>query len=418
MTRCVRVLIFSAAIGEGHDLPARMIAADLRELGAEAVIVDGLEVLGWPIGSALMSGTTIHTRLGRVLYDVEYWLITRVRTAQRLGNALAYALGGRRILRTIAALRTDVVISTYPGLTEALGELRRRGKLDLPLASAITDLAALRYWAHPDVDLHLVTHPESVDEVRELAPRSQIVPARGMNSPEFVEPRDRLEARRALGLPEEPKLVVVSGGGWAIGDLEGAVRAGLEQPGAMVVALCGRNAKVRAALERDFAGDPRVRVWGFTERMGDLLAAADALVHSTAGLTVLEAHVRGCPTISYGWGRAHIRANNEAFTRFGLAEVAATRRQLGPALARALERRQAPDTSFARLPSAAAVVLERLAGARGQHPGGARHYAEQDGDQPAAEGGGAPVLAGDERGEQHRDAYLEHHDQRADAGGR
>jgi UDP-N-acetylglucosamine:LPS N-acetylglucosamine transferase len=100
---------------------------------------------------------------------------------------------------------------------------------------------------------------------------------------------------------------------------------------------------------------------GFTDRMGDVLAAADALIHSTAGLTVLEAHVRGCPTISYGWGRAHIRANNEAFVRFQLAQVARDRAALGPALRAALARRGPPDLSFAALPSAASLVLQCVA---------------------------------------------------------
>jgi UDP-N-acetylglucosamine:LPS N-acetylglucosamine transferase len=124
-------------------------------------------------------------------------------------------------------------------------------------------------------------------------------------------------------------------------------------------------------------------VEGFTDRMGDLLAAADALIHSTAGLTVLEAHVRGCPTISYGWGRAHIRVNNEAFTRFGLAEVATTRPQLAQALGRALARRREPDLSFAQLPSAASLVLDRLGGAQvadggggGQHRRAGEHHGQ------------------------------------------
>ena len=42
----------------------------------------------------------------------------------------------------------------------------------MPVVSAITDLAALRYWAHPGVDLHLITHPESDAEVRAIAPAS------------------------------------------------------------------------------------------------------------------------------------------------------------------------------------------------------------------------------------------------------
>jgi processive 1,2-diacylglycerol beta-glucosyltransferase len=255
------------------------------------------------------------------------------------------------------------VVSTYPAVTDVLGRLRLRGKLRVPAVSAITDLAALRYWSHPGIDLHLLTHPESEEEVRRIAGDTDVVAVRGLNSPAFLEPLAQDEARRRLGLPAGPKLAVVSGGGWAVGDLEGAVEASLEAGAELVVALCGRHEGVKARLEADFGGDERVLVWGFTDRMGELLAAADALVHSTAGLTVLEALVRGCPTVSYGWGRAHIRANNRAFERFGLAEVAPDRRALGPALRRALANRREPDLSFAELPSAASVVLDRL-GAR------------------------------------------------------
>ncbi len=61
---------------------------------------------------------------------------------------------------------------------------------------------------------------------------------------------------------------------------------------------------------------------GFTDRMGDVLAAADVLVHSSAGLTVLEAIIRGCPVVSYGFGYGHVRASNAALERFELAQVA------------------------------------------------------------------------------------------------
>ncbi len=100
-----------------------------------------------------------------------------------------------------------------------------------------------------------------------------------------------------------------------------------------------------------------MRIEGFTEQMPDWFAAADVLVHSTAGLTVLEAIMRGCGVVSYGWGMGHVRVNNEAFVRFGLAEVAQSRDELGDALLRALEASGAPDESFTKLPSAASAVL-------------------------------------------------------------
>jgi hypothetical protein len=88
-----------------------------------------------------------------------------------------------------------------------------------------------------------------------------------------------------------------------------------------------------------------------------VLAASDALVHSSAGLTVLEAIIRGCPVISYGFGYGHVRASNAALVRFGLAQVARTEREIAPALSRALLTRPEPDGSFARRPSTASLIL-------------------------------------------------------------
>lgn len=354
-----RVLILSAGIGEGHDLPARELAAGLRaeDPEGESEIRDGLAEVGGLVEAAIMGNSEYTSELQNRIADVLFWLFSRFAPTRALAGGLLYLLCARRLVALISERRPDVVVSTYPGFTEVLGRLRRAGRLRTPVVSAITDLSALRYWAHPGVDLHLVTHPESIAEVAEIAPGSRTVAVRGLNSPEFLVPRDRDEARRALDLPALGRIVVVSGGGWAVGDLEGALEAALALDDTHVVAMAGRNDGVRKALQRAYAADDRVRVLGFTDQVSDLFAAADALVHSTAGLTVLEAHVRGLPVISYGWGRAHIRANNEAFRRFGLAEVVPDRASLGPALERALRRTSEPDLSFADLPTAASEVV-------------------------------------------------------------
>jgi hypothetical protein len=72
---------------------------------------------------------------------------------------------------------------------------------------------------------------------------------------------------------------------------------------------------------------------------------------------VLEAIIRGCPVISYGFGFGHVRAANTALERFGLAQVARHEEDIQPALARALEHRPEPDSSFARRPSTASLIL-------------------------------------------------------------
>jgi UDP-N-acetylglucosamine:LPS N-acetylglucosamine transferase len=271
---------------------------------------------------------------------------------------LAVVVGGPRLERNLALVKPDVVVSVYPITTEVLGALRKRGRLHIPVVAAITDLAMMRWWAARGVDLHLITHPESIEEVRRVAgDKTRIAVVHGLTRPEFIRPCDHAEARRLLELPTQGKIVLVSGGGWGVGDLSTSIDVALGLDVALVVALCGRNEELRSRLAADFVSNARVRVVGYTEHMSEWLAAADALVHSTGGLTVLEANMRGCPTISFGWGRGHVRVNNEAFRRFGLAQVAGTRAELLSALQRSLAERRAVDLSFAALPSAASLVL-------------------------------------------------------------
>ena len=78
----------------------------------------------------------------------------------------------------------------------------------------------------------------------------------GFTAPEFLVPRAQADARRALGLPAAGKIVLVSGGGWGVGDVEGAVEEVLAIPAvAQVVCLCGRNEELREQLRAGSHGD-------------------------------------------------------------------------------------------------------------------------------------------------------------------
>jgi processive 1,2-diacylglycerol beta-glucosyltransferase len=358
-----RVLLVSASIGEGHDLPARVLAEALEARGVRAPIVDGLAEAGrvaeWLAGAA----TDYESRLGNLVFDAGHRVIADWAPTQRAMAGLITAVSRRGLLAAVERERPDVVVSTYPGSSEILGRLRLRDRLRVPVVSAITDLASLRYWAHRGIDLHLLTHPESAAEVRAVAgPGARLAAVHGLTDPAFRDPPSPGVARARLELPGDGRIVVVSGGGWAVGDLGGAVEEALAAGADAVVVLCGRREDLRARMAERFAHAPEVRAWGFTDRMADLLAAADVLVHSTAGLTVLEAMMSGCRTISFGWGLGHIRANNRAYERFGLAEVAATRPALGVALRAALQAPR-PAPWQPDLPEAADLVLAQAAAA-------------------------------------------------------
>jgi UDP-glucose 4-epimerase len=354
-----QVLIISADIGEGHDLPARAVAREIKDEDpdAQVSIVNGLPAMGGLVTKTLRENSAFMFRWVPWLFDFQYTLFMKCWPARWLASWLLWIFGRRGLMRLIKAHNPDLILSTYPGVTALLGQLRRRGRLDVPCYSSITDLAGLRFWSHPGIDLHFITHPESAEEVERIAGPGSVRWAKPPTAPAFLAARSRSDARRALSLPPEGIVIAVSGGGWGVGDLLGATQAALSVPGATVLCLCGRNDNLRARVANRLGDEPRLRLMGFTDRMGDVLAASDALIHSSAGLTVLEAIIRGCPVISYGFGYGHVKATNHALERFGLAQVARTEQDLAPALDRALVHRPDPDPSFARRPSTASLML-------------------------------------------------------------
>ncbi len=354
------VLIISADIGEGHDLPARAVAREFKDEDPDAQIsiVNGLPAMGGLLTRVLRENSAFMFQWIPWWFDFQYRLFMDVPPTRWLAGRLLRLFGSRGLKRLIKAHDPDLIVSTYPGVTAVLGELRRTGKLDVPCYSSITDLAGLHFWAHPGIDLHFITHPESAEEVEKIAGAGSVRWAKPPTASSFLAYRDRADARRALNLPADGQVVAISGGGWGVGDLAGATRAALEQaPEATVLCLCGRNDRLRAKVAKRFGEERRLRVMGFTDRMGDVLAASDALIHSSAGLTVLEAIIRGCPVISYGFGYGHVRVSNAALERFGLARVARTEGDIGPALRQALQHHPEPDGSFARRPSTASLIL-------------------------------------------------------------
>ena len=128
----------------------------------------------------------------------------------------------------------------------------------MPVVAVVTDVAALRFWAHPGADLHLVTQAEAIPEVRAIAgPGARVVHVRGLDDPRFAAPPSRAASRRALGLPAEGPVVVISGGGWAVGDLEGATAEALAVPGAVALVLCGHDEALAGRLLARFGGERR-----------------------------------------------------------------------------------------------------------------------------------------------------------------
>ena len=202
--RGLRCVVLSASIGAGHDVPAQVLADELAQRAPDGAVevVDGLAAMGALAERVLLEGSSFGTPAGDAVFDVTHRLVHDLALTRGLFGAIGLVACGRGLRRAVASRRADVVVSTYPGTTEVLGRLRALGRLPVPVVAVVTDVAALRFWAHPGADLHLVTQAEAIPEVRSIAgPGARVVHVRGLDDPRFAAPPSRAASRRALGLP-------------------------------------------------------------------------------------------------------------------------------------------------------------------------------------------------------------------------
>lgn len=320
-----RVLILSADVGEGHAAAARALAAQLKNTPepTEVTVIDGLAAMGRVLKPVVEDGYRVQLRFIPWTYTIIYGLLNHVPPVRALATRLLRLFGSRPLARAIAEHDPDVVVSTYPAVTVVLARLRRTGEVKCPTVATITDLTGLFFWAQPGIDMHMVMYGESLSSVERIAGRDSVQLVAPLISEEFLKERCPHQARRELGLPEDGRMVVVSGGGWGVGDVLGAVREFIRVPEASsIVVLAGRNEQLAEKLRRTFGSEPRVHVYEFTDKMPELLAAADVLVHSTGGVTCLEAMAAGTPVVSYGLPVGHARVNTRAMAALDLVRLA------------------------------------------------------------------------------------------------
>jgi len=351
------VLVLTAEEGEGHTSAARALAAELQEHGAICAVVDALQGgLGRVVPFFSRDAYRLQLRWAAWSYGLEYFVFTRLAPARALARFGLALLGSRPLARMIRRHSPDVIVSTHPAVTAVLGSLRRRGRLRVPVVATITDFGVHPLWSNAGVDLHLVMHPALLGHVEEVAGIGSARVARPIVHPRFRVPLSRARARELLDLPSEGQLVVVSGGGWGVGRVEEAVRTALRVPATRVVCITGRNERLQRRLQALFAAEERVKVVGFTTRMSELLAAADALIDTTVGVTCLEALTRGCRVIVYGAPPGHSRDSARALARLGLGEAAWSSAEL-ERLLHGLERAEPLEATLDAAPTAATLVL-------------------------------------------------------------
>lgn len=216
-------------------------------------------------------------------------------------NKLRRAFTGpstRRITSHLKQFQPDAVLCTHYLPLEILHHLRTGEQLRAFTVSIITDFEAHALWMSPSVDLYCVAadHTKGRLIARGAAPEQVVVTGIPIASRFRCVPV-RPEARKKLGLRDDQPVLLVLGGGFGWGPIDG-ILSGLDTlaQSFQTVVVCGRNEELRAKLAVQDRSHP-THLLGFASNMHELLAACDVVITKPGGLTTSEALAVGRPIV-------------------------------------------------------------------------------------------------------------------------
>ncbi|MEO6912386.1 MAG: glycosyltransferase [Candidatus Baltobacteraceae bacterium] len=325
-----RALFLISDTGGGHRSAANAITAALDEIevpfGFEHRIDDVAAHCSFPL-----------TQLG-LAYS------TALRYAPPVYGALYYATNGRRRYRALVrfceplyrerlrdlflSYRPDVIVSVHPLLNHAALRARADAKmLHVPIVTVITDLGKVHEsWLTPEADAVVVP----AREVYDRALSRGVHPSRLRLLGHPIHPRfddvagSKYELREELGLPQDQIVTVLMAGGEGGGKLLPTTLALIKAKLPMhLVVIAGRNAALKAKLEELSPSLPApMTVLGFTDKIPELMRAADLLVTKAGPGTLAEANAAQVPVVVYDYVPGQERGNIEFVRRNGIGVVA------------------------------------------------------------------------------------------------
>ncbi|MCD7754690.1 MAG: hypothetical protein LUH41_09185 [Clostridiales bacterium] len=296
----MEALILSCGTGGGHNAAAAAIRDELERRGHRCRMLNP-----YTLDGAQTAKTVDHAYIGLVqhapgVFGLVYCIGGLYqRLPFRSPVYFANAKTARALGDYLAEHRFDVVITTHLFPAEMLTWLKERRSDLPPTVFVATDYTCIPMVGETECDCNVIPAPELAEEfARRGLDENTLFPLGIPVKSDFADGTDRREARKALGLDENRRYILVAGGSIGAGSVERTLRVLLShyrREDTELIVVCGNRQALCDRIQKRY-GD-KATVLGYTDRMAEYMKACDLLITKPGGLSSTEAAVAGIPLI-------------------------------------------------------------------------------------------------------------------------
>ncbi len=303
-----KILYLFSDTGGGHRSAAKSLIAAVNELkGADAPEQEMVDVFA-RCSAFLNMFAKMYAPVIRYapwLWGALYHLFNDPKNMGLMEkSAMPFVKKGLAAL--IMQTKPDVIVSVHPLLNHITVTAMKLAGHVVPLITVVTDPVSFhRSWVCTDANKIIVATDEAKKSCLEYGADPEKLSVIGLPiDPKFSKPsKGKTATRTELQLNAVLFTVLIMGGGEGGGDISGIVSA-LDAAGLpiQVIVICGRNEKLRLALEKKSATlSFPAKIFGFTDQVQTIMSASDMVITKAGPGSIAEALAKELPMIITSW---------------------------------------------------------------------------------------------------------------------
>jgi len=321
------ILVAYATAGIGHKKAAMAVKKAVDESQAQdvsAVLIDALDYtppfFKWSyLQLYLMAVNKLSNLWGAMYYLTDnFYVNLAVSRLRRFNNWL----NSKKLRKFLIDSKFDAIVATHFFVSEVAADLKKKGLIKARLITVVTDFRLHSWWVSPYVDTYVVSNQDAEKDLFRYKTDPSKIKVMGIPvEPVFSKNLDKGKLRHDFELKEGVFTVLVIGGGFGVGPIEGIVSmiCSIDKPLQLIV-VCGHNDELAGRMQAiKTASKVSMKVLGFVNNVDEYMVVSDILISKPGGITVSESLTKELPMIVMSPIPGQETRNSDFLIRHGAA---------------------------------------------------------------------------------------------------
>lgn len=317
-----KLLIITGSFGNGHISVTNSIVEKFNQMDLKhlEVIQHDLFLEAHPVVTSLMKKWYINSyKYFRNTY--KYFYYSR---PDEIDKCFYKYYGLNRLLNLLIKEKPDLILLTFP--TPVVSLLTQEFKLNIPIATVITDYNMQKNWITPESRRYYVAADHTKQQLTAIGIAEDSIHVTGIPiDSKFEHTVDRTHWLQSHGLSTAKKtLLMVAGAFGVVQGFNTMLHDMNERADVQFVVVCGNNTRLFNELNQQFAAADNIVIIGYTKEMDAWMNACDLMLTKPGGITISEGLCKAIPFVFFNPAPGQEGENAVYFSRQGYARMTHT----------------------------------------------------------------------------------------------